>query len=531
LLSKFKKIIRSFSEKEHRLFLIATAIFVLSSIFKIGLAINGATEVIPVSGGSYREGVIGQPTFINPVISNNQIDLDISSLIYPRLETLLDNYDIQENGRVYVLTLKEGLVWNNDKKLTSDDVIFTIKLIQNPEVHSPFFESWQGIMADRTSELQVKLTLSAPYAFFADQIKHLLIVPKSVFGHLPPDNLKLSNYNLEPIGAGPYNFKSFSKRKDGFITQYHLYLNRKYAGDKPFLRDFYFKFYENLDDLLKDFRLRQIDGFGSLQPLNPQTDFVPKTNTFYLPMSRYYAIFFNANNNPLLKQRNFRSALAQAIDRNKIILEVFQNQAKKIDGPIINNSENDSITYNPSASRKLLTDINVSTTSFNLVVPKIDFLQKTASLVKENWQAIGLTNVNIIELEPADVLNQVIKSREYEMILFGNVLNNNSDLFPFWHSTQRFYPGLNLSLYSNQKVDTLIENIRQNRTIETQKQQLDQIQELIKQDIPAIFLYSLPYVYIQNKEVEGLTIKQIVWPSDRFNEISHWYLKTARVFK
>lgn len=504
-------------------------IFIISAGFNISHKLNNLTEVIPVSGGTYREGMIGQPVFINPVIAKNQIDLDISSLIYPKLEVLLENLEASDNGRSYLLTLKQGLIWTNEEKLTSDDVIYTINLIQDPQLHSPFFENWQGVIAQRNSEIQIKLILSSPYAFFDKQIKNLFIIPKFIFGHLPPENLRLSDYNLKPIGAGPYIFKSLSKRKDGFITEYRLSLNKKYAGDKPFIKNFYFKFYENKNDLLKDFKWRQIDGFGSLEPLEIFSQQMKKTQTFLLPMPRYYAIFLN-NLHPLLSQKLFREALNKAIDKEKIVSEIFQNQAQKINGPFIDlKDESSTNDFDPAAAKEILAHFNLSS-ELNLVVPKIDFLLKTAAMVKNNWEAVGL-KINLIELEPSDVFNQVIKSRQYEMILFGNVLNNSEDLFPFWHSSERFYPGLNLSLYSNSQLDTLLENLRQNQENKTRLEQMKQIKDLIEKETPAIFLFSLPYFYIQNKEVKGQHFSQISWPFERFSDISHWYFKTARVFK
>ena len=55
-------------------------------------------------------------------------------------------------------------------------------------------------------------------------------------------------------------------------------------------------------------------------------------------------------------------------------------------------------------------------------------------------------------------------------------------------------------------------------------------QEYIKEDIPAVFLYSPSYTYVQNNKVKGFNIKSIIIPSDRFNNLSDWYLKTKRQF-
>ena len=80
----------------------------------------------------------------------------------------------------------------------------------------------------------------------------------------------------------------------------------------------------------------------------------------------------------------------------------------------------------------------------NLTVPQIDFLANTAAYLQTAWQAIGV-QVNVIPDSSNDIVNNTIANRNYESLLFGNVLGPSSDLYSFWDSSQDFSPGLNLS--------------------------------------------------------------------------------------
>ena len=120
------------------------------------------------------------------------------------------------------MRLKEGLTWQDGQQLTSDDVVFTVQSIQDPDAHSPLYQSWQGVTATRVSELEVQFTLTNPYAFFGDNLKNLYIVPKHLYADTPPGNWHLSDYNLKPVGSGPYQFLSYNKNSDGFISSYSL---------------------------------------------------------------------------------------------------------------------------------------------------------------------------------------------------------------------------------------------------------------------------------------------------------------------
>ena len=117
------------------------------------------------------------------------------------------------------------------------------------------------------------------------------------------------------------------------------------------------------------------------------------------------------------------------------------------------------------------------------------------------------------------------------MILFGNILRGNPDTFSFWRSSERFYPGLNLSVYNNKKVDDILESIRKELDAESRKKKLSQLQEIFYSDNPAIFLFSPNYIYAVPKNLGGFKMKILVLSSDRFKKVNEWYLKTARVLK
>lgn len=510
------KIINSFTRFERQLFIGAILIFLISSIFWVAFNFQNRIEPIPKRGGQYREGKIGQPIFINPVISGNEADRDIASLVYSHLSDLISDYQIEE-GTNYLVKLKQDLLWDDGQPLTSDDVIFVIKIIQDPDTHSPLFQAWQGIVVERVSELQIRFILRNPYVFFADSLRNLPIMPQHIFGKIPAANLRLSNYNLEPVGSGLYKFDRFSKRKDGFITQYQLTVNKNYSGQKPYIEKFIFKFYENEDDLIGAFNRREIDGFGGINPSKIKNLSLSK-NIRGIVIDNYYAIFFNQNINSNLKDKNVRLALAQAVDKKQIIEKAFNGEALEI-GDL------------PTATGTLnLAAIRDKKIEFNLIVPQIPFLIKTAEIIKENWNVIGV-KLNLIALNPDDIINQVIRSRDYEMILFGINPQNEEDLFSFWHSSQKFYPGLNLAIYGNSQADKLMEEIRRTNDSSERRVKLKNLQAVIGQDLPAIFLYSPKYFYVSTNDLGGFKEKFLNTASDRFRDVKNWYVKTSFVLK
>ena len=157
-------------------------------------------------------------------------------------------------------------------------------------------------------------------------------------------------------------------------------------------------------------------------------------------------------------------------------------------------------------------------------------LSKTSVLLQEMWKELG-ANVKIENIQGSELENDYIKPREYDALLFGEILNYDPDPFAFWHSSQKMEYGLNLALYDNTEVDGLLEEARQETDQNVREEKYKKFQEIIAEDIPAIFLYSPNYLYVHSKSVRGVELKNIVIPSNRFNGVENWYVKTERVWK
>lgn len=544
----FRRIAHSLAPKERLGFWVSIGAFVFGAIVLIALNIGERSSFVPVAGGTYIEGMVGQPIVVNPAVSGNPADQDLSALLFAPLKELLSiPPEASPDGRVYILKLKEKLIWDDGLPLTSDDVIYSIKTIQDPETRSPLEGGWQGIAAERVSEIQVRLTLPTPFAFFQNTILQFRPVPEHIFSAVPIQNLRLSSYNLQPVGSGPYRFKDFSKRKDGFITRYRMVRNEYYAGTAPFIDEFVFQFYEEGSQMLQDFTRRRIQGYGSLTPV-PAGSYPHTVSAALFPMPRYYAIFLNSVTNSALKDKQVRYALAYALDKKKLAREILGDESLAIDSPFFMSlirslpdyasfgletfdPETDwKAGYDPDEARKLLEQAKQTDTVITLSVPDVDFLKKIAVSVKEAWEAVGIKSVEIVTLPPQE-LEDAIRPRNYEALLFGNVLQHPLDLFPFWHSSQRFYPGLNLSLYQNIDMDKQMEAMRQNPDNAKNAARLEIINTALSGDLPALFLFSLPYTYIHSDRVMGITPSMLVTPSDRFRGMEAWYMAEARIIK
>lgn len=505
---------------------------------------NAAFTEVRAQGGSYTEGIIGAPRFINPVLAQSNADRDLTELIFGSLIDvdqegtisyhIADSLTVSDDQKTYTLTINPDAHFSDGTLIDAQDVVFTIKKIQSPLVKSPLFNKWAGVEVAAEGARKVSFTLSQPYADFIYNLT-IGVLPEHIWDEVPDDEFLFNIHNLRPIGSGFYRYTDIQYEDNGTPTQYDLVPNR-YGASVPYISHFTVKFYQDSVALLEAYEENEIDGAYGISPSYVDEKNVENIHTGSLPRS--FAIFFNTENNKATLDRKTRAALSFGINRQQIVQEVFAGNADTIDDPI-GNPEVD-IPYDKRQAIASLKDAGWKQNSegtfmksisgrntpltFTLAVPNIEDVTQVAEIVRNNLAEIGVT-VEIVRYEQAQLTNEVIRSRSFDALLFGYVLEKPSDTFAFWHSSQQNDPGLNISVYSNPKVDASLSNIR------NQQQREDDIENFLdqwQQDSPAIFLYSPNYLYVT--EEQFVLPENITNSSDRFNMVDQWYQRTRHVW-
>jgi len=153
----------------------------------------------------------------------------------------------------------------------------------------------------------------------------------------------------------------------------------------------------------------------------------------------------------------------------------------------------------------------------------------TAVILQAQWLKIGV-EVELEHLGAGAIQQTVVQPREYEALLFGEILPAEPDPYPFWHSTQTRSPGLNLSLFKDQAVDKLLEEARKAVDLSVRLEKLAEFQNKILELNPAIILYQPYYLFAAGNEVRGVNANLASLPADRFNNISAWHVNVKRVW-
>ena len=558
-------LIRSLNVKEKSL-ISFFVMLILASIAAIGINFYFShTEVVPARGGSHIEAMLGIPRFVNSALSQiSDTDRDISHLIYSGLmkydkdgkivEDLAESYVIEEN-RIYKFKLRSDALWHDGQKLTADDVIFTIKLIQDPKYASPIRQNWQGVEVEKQDENTIVFKLISPYSPFLENAT-VGILPKHIWENSSPNSFPHADANLQPIGSGPYKFEKFQKDSSGNIKSYTLKINDKYYGSTPNIEGITFKFFDSEDEALQALRNGDVSAMSFVSGFNNVNVEKLKNVTvrnFSLP--RYFAVFFNQAKSKPLSEKAVREALSYATNKEEIIHEAAGGKGSPAFGPIVK----ELLGYNPQIEQKYEFSVEKAEKSLDsagwidsdgdgvrekkikneteptklevkLITVQWPELEKVLRVLENQWEKVGVS-VNIEAYSLGEIQQEFIRPREYEAIVFGQVVGIDPDPFSFWHSSQKKDPGLNISLYENKTVDKLLEEARQTLDSNSRVEKYVLLQDYVSQDIPAIFLYSPSYLYPINRNIKGIKEGKIADPSWRFADVERWYMTTKRVWK
>ncbi len=592
--SKFKKV------------KIFSIIFLLSfSLFIIGL-FSVFTKPTPGYGGQYTEGIVGYPRLINPIyIDKNPVDRDIAKLLYSGLvkydgETIIpdlaEKWDISKDQKTYTFYLKKNINWPDGKKFTSKDVKFTFDLIKNRNYKSPLINTFGNIKIETPDEYTVKFILPKPLTPFLESLQ-TGILPEHIWSKITPESMILTDFNIKPVGLGPYIFEDLVKDKFGKIHSYTVKKNKNYHLGEPKIDKITFKFYPNFEEALQNLKINNIDGISSL-PVQYKKDIDERdVNINKLQLPQYTAVFFNLTSNSPIKDKNVRKALAYATNKEQILKDAIDGNGSIIHGPILPNypgfnPDIEKFEYNPEKAMEILDengwtlpkeeegkekdtedkqalsedkksetnqttsqtentnsndenkneDKTDSTNSENkyrknkkgdileisITTADIPELSNTAQILKEDWEKINVkVNLNIIDI--STLQTKYISKRNYEILIFGEIVGVDPDPYPFWHSSQISTTGLNLSNFKNKEADKVLEDARKIADFQAKNDKYIHFQNILIMDIPAIFLYNPNYLYPVSKKVKTYDQKRIITPSDRFANIEKWYINTKRV--
>jgi len=576
-IDKVDALARSFSITEKVLFLLCLAIFSAGVLSILGKISDHFSVNVPRHGGSLVEGILGTPRFVNPLLSVSDADRDLSELVYSGLlkslpdgtlaPDLAKSYTVSDDGLVYSFVIRDDAKFHDGTPVTADDVKFTIDKAEDPNLKSPRRVSFEGVTVEKTGTRSLAFHLKQPYAPFINNLT-IGILPSHVWNSLTVDQIPFSSLNTNAIGSGPYLISSVVKSADGIPTEFVLKANPNYAGGEPYISTLYIKSFSSEKALVDALKQGTVESASNLSPASAAALKSDSSVTLLTaPLTRIFAVFFNQNQNEVLAKKEVRKALDLSVDKDSLIDSVLQGFGTAIDGPLpptieqkisadivreamTSTSSANIASSTTDAASKILTKAGwkknpdtgiyelrtgkgktaaTTTLSLSISTANIPELVLAAKKLEESWKSFGV-QVDVRVFEPSDLNQSVIRPRKYDALLFGLVTGKNGDLYPFWHSSQRNDPGLNIALYTNRKADQYLEKMRGATTSAALAASYAGFQAEIDNDTPAVFLWSPDFLYAIPNKLHGVDLGEITTSSDRFLGVEKWYVDIDHVW-
>jgi peptide/nickel transport system substrate-binding protein len=516
-------------------------------------------------GGIYTEALIGSMGRLNPALDwNNPTDRDINRLIFSGLmrfdgrgmpqPDLADSWGESADGTTYNFSIRTNARWHDGEPVTSDDVIFTIEMIKSSGSFYPqdIKNLWSQIEVKRLNDQTLQFILPEPFSPFLDYTT-FGILPKHLLEDVPADQLANANFNVSPIGSGPYRFDRLIVN-GGQITGVVLTVNENYYLPRAFMEQIVFRFYPNSEAAFQAYESGEVLGISHISNDVLQSALTETNLSVYTSRLPQLGLVFLNNNNssvPFLQIANVRRALLLATNRNVITSKILNGQAIIADGPILTGSwahydQIEHLDYDPDAAAALLKEEGYvipagggavrakegQLLTFTLTHPDDEIHTQIAQTIQSNWAVVGV-QVDLQAVSYEALVNDFLATRNYQAALadINTIRTPDPDPYLFWHQSEAT-GGQNYSQWDNRTASEFLETARTTADFTDRARLYRNFQVIFTKDMPSLPLYYPVYSYGVDAQVQGVQAPPILYDtSDRFSLIMEWYLVTRRALE
>ncbi|MDP2965456.1 MAG: peptide ABC transporter substrate-binding protein [Pelolinea sp.] len=512
---------------------------------------------VPTRGGVFTEGLVGKLQRLNPVLDYyNQADRDIDRLIFSSLikfdaqglpvADLASSWGVSFDGLTYNFELRDNAVWHDGEPITAEDVLFTINLMRDPNSVLPedLITFWGEIEVNVLSEKALQIKIKEPFSPLIDYLS-FGILPKHLLGGTTYSDIINSEFNLTPVGSGPYKFSRVVSEGNQ-ITGVILNSNSDYYGNAPFLKEFVFKYYPDSASAFNAYLQGAVNGVSDLdKTILAEALRNPGLSVYSAVKPEIAMVLFNLNNSKIefLQDKNIRRALLMGLDRRGMINTVLHGQGVIADVPLLPNTwayyaNNPRVDQNVQQAGDILKEAgflidqagsgvrkkNGVELSFNLVHPDDTYHTLIAEAIKSDWAKLGV-NIQLIAVPYDTLVLDHLQPLTYEAALvdLNYSRSPDPDPYPFWDQAEQA-GGQNYSQWEDRVASQYLEEARVTKDLGERAKLYRNFQVIFSEELPALPLFYPVYNFGVDGSIQDVRVGPMFDQSDRFWNISDWFL-------
>lgn len=498
---------------------------------------------------AFHVAAMAGPITMNPLFVRDAASAEVAMLVHSQLlvtdpltlepqPRLFTSWEKKDDNLTYVFTIHEEARWSDGVPFTAEDVAFTLRTICHPdytgwlylpmrylagaetykkEHHSPFADgNLPGVIA--ADEKTVVLRLEKPYAPFLSMLTFAPL-PAHILGNVAVAEMEAHPYSRElPVSMGPYFLEEWHPEE-----YVHFRANPDYFLGEPQIKHIFYRIIPNPEAQMIELMAGKLDLIPTAVKVEDiaALDADPYVSIHTNRRLVYDYIALNANNEEsALSDPRVRKALSMLIDREDVVKNLLLGHGDPLYGPLLPvhfayDEKFKSGTVNLTAARRLLLEAGHRTLELRLIFNAGNLVRENIALLfKEQAAKIGVdVQVSLLEWE---AFLAAVNNGDYDLAVLGRGMEADPDLSFHWHSKS---PGNSLG-YTNRVVDELLEQGLEVADKDRRRDIYREVQRLIVNDTPAIWLYARQAVHAATVKLRNFTPH----PEALFYNVHEWTL-------
>ncbi|MDF1504095.1 peptide ABC transporter substrate-binding protein [Roseisolibacter sp. H3M3-2] len=530
----------------------------------LAAALAGCDRAPAASGGDAAPGgtvvvaAAAEPGNILPVLPNTTQGQSIYAQLFdrlaeigPALNTVGDQGFRPRLARSWAwapdslsvrFALDAAARWHDGRPVTAADVAFSFRLATDPRAASPvapLLANVDSVTAPDSATAVVWFARRSPQQFF-DAVYHLYVLPEHRLRDVAPDRLAASPFAREPVGSGRFRFARWERGQRleleavpdhwrgrakldrlvwAFAPDFGTATIRLLAGDADFVEN------------LRPETLGQMTRSRSLR-LVPY----PSLDYGFLQFNLRAADASGAAH-PLFADRELRRALTMAVDRERVVRNVFDSLAYTAVGPVPRAVFPDwerlrQLPYDVARARALLDSLGWRDAdgdgtrerdgvplAFGVLVPTSSQIrQRLAVLMQEQLRGVG-ARVTVEPLEIGVFVDR-LNDRRFDAAMGGwHTDPSPAGIRETWGVIgTRTSGGSNYGSYESRAFETAVDSALDANSPERSRAHWLRAYQTILDDAPAVWLFEPRLVAGVHRRIQVAGLRADGW----WAELDEW---------
>lgn len=526
-------------------------------------------------GGTYTSSILGEPKSFNPYNANDATSAELSEIMYDGLmqsnpsdgeviPKLAKSYEILKDNKTYIINLRKGIKWSDGKEITADDVVYTYNTVIFQGFGDGGTKDTMTIdgklpKIEKINKYCVKFTTPKPFAPFL-RVLSASIVPEHIFKKATDKGkeyfLTFQSIDTKPeniVTSGAFKLKEYvPSQRVVFEKNPNYYLINKNNEKLPYIDKWVNIISTDTNNQTLKFESGVLDSVTINGALLERYKELKRHNDFDLynlgASTTTTFIAFNLNNRKnkegkyyvdSIKQswfqdRNFRSALDWALDREDLIINIFSGlamplyTAEPINGLYVSEKiakgHKKDLKYAQSLLQKsgfykkdgILYDKKGNKVEFELLTNAGNTQREATGVsIKQDFEQLGI-KINFKAVEFNSLVNKIINEANFDCIIMGltsninepnsgyNVWNPYGTLHLFNKRTQNDLVSSDKILDFENEISEIFKKGALELNFKKRKEYYDKYQEIVAFENPMVYLYSPLNIYAVRNKIKNI---------------------------